>query len=93
VISPQKIVDNADAVAAVLDVIADITDMQAVRKADVVVAGVRAALGLLTGLGDGSLDATDIDKRVDALRDEIKETDRKHDSALARKFDVGGETD
>lgn len=92
-LSPQKIVDNADAVAAVLDVIADITDMKAVRSAEVVVAGVRAALGILGGLGDGSLDAKDVDKRVDALRDELKETDAKYDGALAKKFDVGGETD
>lgn len=88
-LSPQKIVDNADAVAAVLDVIADITDMQAVRKAEVVVAGVRAAIALLEGLGDGTLDAADIDKRVDALRDDLKATDAKHDAALAKKFDVG----
>lgn len=92
-LSPQKIVDNADAVAAVLDVIADITDMQAVRKAEVVVAGVRAALGLLSGIDDGTLDARDVDKRIDALRDELKETDAKHDGALAKKFADVVETD
>lgn len=92
-LSPQKIVDNADAVAAVLDVIADITDMQAVRKAEVVVAGVRAALGLLAGIGDGTLDSRDVDKRVDALRDDLKATDAKHDGALARKFADVVETD
>ena len=92
-LSPQKIVDNADAVAAVLDVIADITDMRAVRTAEIVVAGVRAALGILGGLSDGTLDVHDVDKRVDALRDDLKVTDAKHDAALAKKFDVGGETD
>lgn len=92
-ISPQKIANHADEVAAVLDVIADITDMRAVRTAEVVVAGVRAALDILAGLDDGSLDARDVDKRVDGLRDDLKATDIKHDRALASKFDHGGETD
>lgn len=92
-LSPQKIVDHADEVAAILDVIADITDMQAVRRAEVVVAGVRAAIGILSALGDGTLDTKDVDKRVDELRDELKTTDAKHDEALAKKFDIGGETD
>lgn len=94
-LTAKKITDHADEVAAVLDIIADITDMKAARVAEVVVAGVRAAIGILDGLDDGTLDSRDVHDRVAALRDELKTNDAKHDAALAArfpadKFDVGG---
>jgi len=92
-LSPQKIANHVDEVATVLDLIADITDMKVVRQAEVVVAGVRAALGILAGLDDGTLDVKDVDQRADALRDELRATDAKHDDARANKFADVIETD
>jgi hypothetical protein len=94
-ISPQKIANHVDEVAAILDVIADIANMKAARVPEVVVAGVRAALGILTDLEDGTIDSRDVDQRVAILRDELKTTDARHDAALAARFpvdrfDVGG---
>jgi len=95
VISPQKVANHADEVSAILGVIADITDMKAARVAEVVVAGVRAALDILSDLEDGTIDGHAIDQRIVILRDELKATDAKYDAALAArfpvdKFDVGG---
>lgn len=81
----------ADVVAGVLADISRAVDWNSLKTANIIVAAVRASIGILAETVHGSISETDALARLKELRAEIEAIDAAADRALADKFDASSD--